>query len=355
MRYLRLLLLPLCPIWSFITQMRTELYLAGVLKRFTPSIPTIVVGNLSTGGTGKSPHTEYISHILSSMYKTYILSRGYGRSTRGFFNVDRDGTASKYGDEPLMMARHLPQVNVAVCESRREGIERIMEKCPSTQVIVMDDAYQHLAVKASCYFMLTQFSRPFFGDYILPAGDLRELRMNASRAHCVVVSKTPLEYMNEGDSAREYRELYKKYISRYSKAPVIFSTYKYSQYVDGVNGERIDIDELKDYNVLLITGIATPAPLLEHLDSKGICYRHISFADHHTFSSTECEKIKNDFLNLPSGKNIILTTEKDMVRLAGSTLEKLPLYSISITVEMSNEDRLTMLRVIEKHTGLKVD
>ncbi|MBR4402229.1 MAG: tetraacyldisaccharide 4'-kinase [Flavobacteriales bacterium] len=355
MRYLRLLLLPLCPIWAFITQMRTELYLAGVLKRFIPSIPTIVVGNLSTGGTGKSPHTEYISHLLSSTYKTYILSRGYGRSTRGFLNVEKDSMASECGDEPLMMARHLHDVNVAVCESRREGIERIMKENPSTQVIVMDDAYQHLAVKASCYFMLTQFSRPFFGDYILPAGDLRELRMNASRAHCVVVSKTPYEYMNDSCEARERRELYKRYISRYSKAPVIFSRYKYSQYVEGINGERIDVDELKDYNVLLITGIATPTPLLEHLDGKGICYRHISFADHHTFSSSECEKIKNDFLNLPSGKNIILTTEKDMVRLAGSLVEKLPLYSLSITVEMNNEDHITMLRVIEQHTGLKTE
>ena len=355
MRYLRLLLLPLCPLWAFITQLRTELYLMGVFKRYIPSIPTIVVGNLSTGGTGKSPHTEYISRLLSSKYLTSILSRGYGRSTRGFLNVKKEGTASEYGDEPLMIARHLPQVSVAVCESREKGIRTMEGYTPSPEVIVMDDAYQHLSVKAACYFMLTTYERPFFGDYILPAGDSRELRINASRAHCIVVSKTPYECMEDTEYARERRELYKRYISRYSKAPVIFSTYKYSPCVIGVDGNSIDIDTLAEYDVLLITGIASVTPMLRYLDDKGIKYRHMSYADHHTFSIEECEKIKNDFLNLPSGKKIILTTEKDMVRLYGTQLEDLPLYSLPITVDMNEEDRQTMLSVIEGHTALKIE
>ena len=347
MTYLRLLLLPLCPLWALISQIRTELYMANIIKRYTPPVPTFVIGNLSTGGTGKSPHTAYIAQILSNTYRTTILSRGYGRKTKGFLLACPTSTASQIGDEPLMLSHELPEVKIAVSENRAKGIEQLLSQYEKPEVIVMDDAYQHLRVKAQCYFLLTRYDRPFFSDYLLPAGDLRELRLNAARTHCVIVTKTPSEVLQDS----EKRELYKKYISHYTKAPVIFSTYAYSPYIKNAADTKIPVPTLKDYSVLLITGIAQPKPLLEHLQANNITYTHRSYPDHHTFTDDDIRKIKNDFLNLPTKKRIILTTEKDMMRLLDTEVSHLPLYSISVTVKMDEESEKTVRKILNKYAN----
>ncbi|MDD4819562.1 MAG: tetraacyldisaccharide 4'-kinase [Flavobacteriales bacterium] len=349
MSYLRLLLLPLCPLWALISQTRTELYMAKVLRRFVPPVPTFVVGNLSTGGTGKSPHTAFLANLLSQKYRTAILSRGYGRKTKGFILADNSSTAIQIGDEPLMLHRELPHATLAVCENRALGIQKLLSQHEKPQVIVMDDAYQHLRVKAQCYFLLTRFDRPFFADYLLPAGSLRELRLNAQRAQCVIVTKTPEHFLSDTSEAISMQKKYKRQISRYTHAPVIFSSYRYDNTLKGTSGQKISLEEIKDYHVTLITGIAQPKPLVEYLQNKYIKVKHLNFQDHHTFTEGELMKIKNDFLNLPTEKKIILTTEKDMARLSDTELSELPLFSISIKVQMDEKSQQTVIQTLNTY------
>lgn len=345
--YLRLILLPLCPVWALVTQLRNELYRAGVVRRREFPLPTFVAGNLSTGGTGKSPHTEFLARKLSRAgIKTAVLSRGYGRRSLGFILSDDTSTAATIGDEPMMMKRSLPEVAVAVSEDRAFGIEKLMEKI-SPEAIVMDDAYQHLKVRASCYFLLTTFARPFTSDYLLPAGNLREMRMNAERAHCVIVTKTPERYMDGTEEAVRTRERYRHAIKRYTWAPVIFSTYSYSPRVISCSGDEIKSEELKKYGLLLVTGVADPSQFLEHIGSLGASFRHLNFPDHHFFSLKDAQKIESALHDMPDGKkNIILTTEKDLVRLQGILPAHLPLYSMPIEVRMSEEDEAVFDAVV---------
>lgn len=345
--YLRLILLPLCPVWALVTQLRNELYRAGVVRRREFPLPTFVAGNLSTGGTGKSPHTEFLARKLSRAgIKTAVLSRGYGRRSLGFILSDDTSTAATIGDEPMMMKRSLPGVAVAVSEDRAFGIEKLMEKI-SPEAIVMDDAYQHLKVRASCYFLLTTFARPFTSDYLLPAGNLREMRMNAERAHCVIVTKTPERYMDGTEEAVRTRERYRHAIKRYTWAPVIFSTYSYSPRVISCSGDEIKSEELKKYGLLLVTGVADPSQFLEHIGSLGASFRHLNFPDHHFFSLKDAQKIESALHDMPDGKkNIILTTEKDLVRLQGILPTHLPLYSMPIEVHMSEEDEAVFDAVV---------
>lgn len=310
-------------------------------------MPTFVVGNLSTGGTGKSPHTEFLARKLSRKgIKTAVLSRGYGRRSLGFILSDGTSTAATIGDEPMMMKRSLPAVAVAVAEDRAFGIEKLMEKV-SPGAIVMDDAYQHLKVRASCYFLLTTFSRPFTSDYLLPAGNLREMRMNAERAHCVIVTKTPENCMGCSEEAHTVRERYRHAISRYTSAPVIFSTYDYSPRVISCAADEIKSEELGKYGLLLVTGVADPAPFLEHISSLGASFRHLNFPDHHFFSLRDAQKIESALADMPAGReNIILTTEKDLVRLQGILPAHLPLYSMPIEVRMSSGDEAVFDAVV---------
>lgn len=346
-RYLRLILLPLCPVWALVTQLRNELYRAGVVRRREFPLPTFVAGNLSAGGTGKSPHTEFLARKLSRAgIKTAILSRGYGRRSLGFILSDDTSTAATIGDEPMMMKRSLKGVDIAVAEDRAFGIEKLIEKI-SPEAIVMDDAYQHLKVRASCYFLLTTFARPFTSDYLLPAGDLREMRMNAERAHCVIVTKTPEQYTGSTPEAIAGRERYRHAIKRYTSAPVIFSTYSYSPRVISCSGDEIKSEELKKYGLLLVTGVADPTQFLEHIGSLGASFRHLNFPDHHFFSLKDAQKIESALHDMPEDKkNIILTTEKDLVRLQGILPAHLPLYSMPIEVRMSEEDEAVFDSVV---------
>lgn len=357
MKLLRLVLLPLSSLWYAVTRIRTWLYASGKLTRRRFPLPVFVVGNLSTGGTGKSPHTELLARLLlDSGRRTAVLSRGYGRKTRGFRLVRRDDAAALTGDEPLMIKRALPQAVVAVCENRAQGIRRLIKQ-EHPDAVVMDDAYQHLRVEASCYFLLTTFDRPFTGDHLLPAGNLRESRHGADRADCVVVTKVPRRYLDDTPRGENAREELRRKIARYTAAPVIFSSYDYARCVTNPRLGSLPVDLLKDCNVLLITAVANPVPLLSHLGSLEVTCRHLQYPDHHAFTRRDIEKIKNEFLNLPSGKNIILTTEKDMTRIIGTPLARYPVYSLAVRAVIRPADRPTfdavIARTMEKHENQK--
>ncbi len=296
---LRKILFPLALLYYCITQLRNYFYSKGWFKSTTYDFPVIGIGNLSMGGTGKSPMTEYIIRLLNNNYALATLSRGYGRKTSGFLEVDANDSAGQVGDEPLQFARKFPKVKVAVDENRRQGIKLLGNSEPKPQIIILDDVFQHRKVKPSFMVLLTSYKNIFYNDYLLPAGNLRESRTGANRADCVVVTKCS-KFITETEQFK-IREKIKKYTS----APVFFSFIDYSENVLG--SENLLLEELKNKDLTVVTGIANPQPFLDYLKEKGLDYSHLQYKDHHNFTPDEINKLNEC--------SSILTTEKDYVRL----------------------------------------
>lgn len=289
------LLLPLAWLYGVVTDIRNWLFERRLLSSKGYHLPIVCVGNLAVGGTGKTPHTEWlIRHFLSAGKKMAVLSRGYGRKTTGFHWVDSDDTARDVGDEPLQIRRKFPdsRLRCAVCESRRLGIDTLLAHSEDLDLILLDDAFQHRYVEATCNILLTDYSKPYTTDHPFPAGRLREKRHGAHRAHIIIVTKCPqhLSYKQRDALVHSLRPL--------SHQEVFFTTVEYEP-----------LPELK--KCLLITGIAHPRSLLAFLASLDIEVEHMSFPDHHRFT----EKDKERILQKAQHHNTILTTEKDAVRL----------------------------------------
>lgn len=308
MKIFRFLLFPFAIIYNVVTRIRNFCFDVGLFKETSFHIPTIVVGNLSVGGTGKTPQIEYLIRLLKDNYKTAILSRGYGRKTKGFLQVNNTHTAEDVGDEPLQYIKKFTNMDVAVDANRVEGIRKLRDdKAPD--VILLDDAYQHRKVKASFYILLTKYNDLFVNDFLLPTGNLRENRGGAKRADVIIVTKCP-ENLSDSSQKRIAQKL-KKY-----QKEVFFTTISYDE---KTSGEReISVDDLKNYEVLLVTGIANPNPLLSFLKAKKIGFKHLKFSDHHQFSAKELDHINEEYSRFTSTKKIILTTEKDYMRLESS-------------------------------------
>lgn len=308
MKFLRFLLFPFAIIYDAVTTTRNLFFDVGIFKQTFFKLPVIVVGNLSVGGTGKTPQIEYLIRLLHNDFKVAVLSRGYKRETTGFVLLNDAHIALDVGDEPLQYFKKFKNINVAVDANRVEGIQKLMND-KSPELILLDDAYQHRKVKGSFYILLTKFDDLFTDDYLLPTGNLRESRSGAKRANVIVVTKCPAGLNNQ------QQETIKKKLEKYHKK-VFFTTISYGSILSTKN--TISIDELKEYKILLVTGIANPNPLLAFLSDKNIDYKHLKFADHHNFSSIEIENIQQEFDAISSIKKIILTTEKDFVRLEKS-------------------------------------
>ena len=263
----------------------------------------IGVGNLSMGGTGKSPMSIYIAElILKNQGKPALLSRGYGRKTKGFVEVNEDSLSQDVGDEPLMFKqRFKDEVGVYVCENRTLGSKKIRESIPKS-TIIFDDIFQHRKIKPSLSILTTPYGDPFYKDHVLPAGRLREPRKNAHRADCIVVTKCP-----ESLTVSDYNTIKNK-LSKFSK-PIFFSHIYY--------GEMTPFKDEKQHikNILLVTGIVDPSHLIQHLKDK-YKIQSISFPDHHAFTKKDIEKIHEKFDTFDPKESIILTTEKDKVRLS---------------------------------------
>ncbi|MBU3012981.1 tetraacyldisaccharide 4'-kinase [Polaribacter vadi] len=306
MKFLRFLLFPFAIIYDAVTTIRNLFFDVGIFKQTSFKTPIIVVGNLSVGGTGKTPQIEYLIRLLKGTFKVSVLSRGYKRKTNGYVLLNDNHTALDVGDEPLQYYKKFTDIDVAVVANRVEGAQNLVQQ-KSPAVILLDDAYQHRKIKGSFYILLTKFNDLFTDDFLLPTGNLRESRSGAERADVIIVTKCP-KNLNFTE-----QESIKKKLNKYHKE-VFFTTISYGEIKS--KQSLISVDDLKNHQVLLITGIANPNPLLNYLDDNKINYNHLKYADHHHFSSEEIREINIKFDALTSNKKIILTTEKDYIRLS---------------------------------------
>ena len=317
MKFLRFLLFPFAIIYDVVTTIRNFFFEVGIFKQTSFKIPVIVVGNLSVGGTGKTPQIEYLIRLLKDGFKTAVLSRGYKRKTEGFVLLNDTHSAEDVGDEPLQYFKKFQNIDVAVDANRVEGISKLItDKSP--EVILLDDAFQHRKVKGSFYILLTKYDDLFTDDFLLPTGNLRESRRGARRADVILVTKCPTN-LTEASKNKITKKL-NKYNTN-----VFFTTISYDDSTSG--NKSVLVDDLKNYQVLLITGIANPSPLLSFLNEKNVAFKHLKFPDHHNFTDKEIESIKKEYNDLKSSKKLILTTEKDYVRLE-SSIEKLSFLGI---------------------------
>lgn len=300
---LRKILFPLAVLYGWITQLRNFFYDRGILKSHTFELPVIAVGNLSVGGTGKSPMIEYLIGLLSPEHKIATLSRGYKRTTEGFVLAGENASAESIGDEPFQFHRKFPEIFVAVDANRKNGIENLLQQQPKPQIILLDDAFQHRKVKAGCYILLTAYGDLYADDFMLPTGNLREPRSGAARGDVVVVTKCPPDL-----SAEKQNEIRQK-LKVQSDQQLFFTAIAYDDCVFSEN-QSLTVDEIKSQSKLLLAGIAKPKPFFAYLQGENDTV--MEFPDHHHFSETDIASILNQANNRK-----IITTEKDYVRLKG--------------------------------------
>lgn len=313
MNFLRKILFPFAIIYGWITQFRNFLFDVGILKSYSFDLPIIVVGNLSVGGTGKTPQIEYLIRLLSSKYNLATLSRGYKRKSEGFILANEQTTFQTIGDEPFQFYKKFPALQVAVDADRKNGIEQLLSQAVKPQLILLDDAYQHRKVKAGFYILLTAFDDLFCDDFMLPTGNLRESRAGASRADVIIVTKCPA-YVSDME-----KEIIRDKINL--KQPLFFTTIAYDGFVYS-SQDRIAVSELKGTCKLLLAGIAKPKLFFEFLKQENDVV--LEYSDHHHFSDVDIADIIRQ-----AKDNIIVTTEKDYVRLIGK-FPKNKLYYLPI-------------------------
>lgn len=327
---------------------RHFLYDTGILKSYQFSnVYTICIGNLNFGGTGKSPMTNYLIQLLKPQYKIAVLSRGYGRKSKGFQWINQNGDYLQYGDEPLMYKTKFPDLNVAVCENRVKGIHKIMETFPDTQIILLDDAFQHRRLKAHFNILLTDYSLPFYKDEIFPAGQLRDLKTSVKRADIVVFTKTP-----ESISTDEF-EKRKQEIRKYAEKDVFFCGLKYENFYHLFDSSKsLDwLNDLDKHNVILVTGIANPVPIARLLKEYSKHFFHLQYPDHYAFSKEDIEIILAVLKEWQEKHPpvILVTTEKDAIRLKPffTSHVNLPIFVAPIDIHFFNDTLLFNQKILE--------
>jgi len=299
MKMLRKLLLPFSILYGLIVWLRNKLYDWEIKKSVKFNVPVICVGNLSVGGTGKSPMIEFLIRLLKDEKKLATLSRGYKRESKGFYLLKENEKAAYVGDEPLQFKTKFPMIQVAVDEQRVRGVSNLLQLKNAPQVILLDDAFQHRKITPSFSILLTPFHDLFINDFILPAGNLREPRSGAERAEVIVVTKCPK------NTSLEQMEKIAERLKKNVALPVYFSGITYGNLIFNSENTKKSLKELKSFT--LVTGIANPKPLLEYLKNEGLVFEHIAFPDHYNFKDQDIEKLKKN--------DLILTTEKDFMRL----------------------------------------
>ncbi|MFN3753761.1 tetraacyldisaccharide 4'-kinase [Flavobacterium sp.] len=330
---LRKLLFPLAILYGFITSVRNYLYDKGILKSYSFDIPVIAVGNLSVGGTGKTPQIEHLIRLLSPYYRVATLSRGYKRKSEGFVLADANANAEIIGDEPFQYFQKFPQIQVAVDADRRNGISQLLAQKEKPEVILLDDAFQHRKVKAGFYILLTSYDDLFCDDFIVPTGNLRESRNGAKRANMIIVTKCPpniTEIAQENIKRKIGLDL-----------PVFFSFVEYDDKIYNQKGS-LAVSEIKSQEKLLLAGIAKPKPFFDFLQSGNDVV--MTFADHHHFTESDILNIKSQAID-----NIIVTTEKDFVRLEAEIFAA-QLYYLPIKSQLVNSSE-TFDQIILNYVG----
>ncbi len=304
----KILLSPFSLLYLLGSGLNSLLYRTGLLKSMSFTFPVISVGNLSIGGAGKTPHIEYLIRLLKDYLNVATLSRGYGRKTRGFMEIQTHMTAEETGDEPLQFKRKFPEITAVVAENRAFGIPRIISDHPEAQLILLDDAFQHRAVKPGLNLLLTEYDQPFTRDFPLPSGRLREWRSAYKRADAIIVSKCPADLSLEKAAAMR-REIAPEPHQR-----LFFSYYGYGAPYYIFN-PRYRVDLNQEWDVLLICAIARREYLLSYLKQAAGSVKVLAYEDHHVFTNGEIGQLHTEFQRMESDKKVILTTEKDAVRL----------------------------------------
>lgn len=316
----RKFLLPFSPLYGLVTGLRNLFYDRGIFKSQSYALPVICVGNLSVGGTGKSPMVEYLLDHIAKYHRVATLSRGYGRTTSGFYLLSEKDNAEKVGDEPLQFKSKFPELNVAVDEDRQRGIAELVKKV-NPEVIILDDAFQHRRVKAGFNILLTSYGNLYVNDRLLPAGNLREPIKGAKRADIVVITKCP------PNLSIEEQETIERELKLEPHQNLFFGYIDYSPQIINDRG-TISLESLKGKQILLVTGIANDRPLIDHLKNEEINFIHERFPDHYNYQKKDLEKISGE---------IILTTEKDYMRLK-NILSHPHLYYIPIRFKFIKDD-----------------
>jgi len=335
-------LYPFALLYDGITRLRNRLFDIGSKKSVVFTIPTIVVGNLSIGGTGKTPMIEFLIERLVGQYRLATLSRGYGRKTRGVMLAGEDASAATIGDESFQIyTKYGNMLAVAVGEERIQAIPEIILNRPETEVILLDDAYQHRYLKSDFNILLTTYQKPFFEDKILPLGTLREHRKGASRADVVIMTKCPSD-MPEEQKSRSHDEI-KKYTKE--NCPVFFAGVKYgAPYSVSPSANKIL------GNVILLSGIANNDVLLGYVSERYNVLEVMDYPDHYRYAVKDMEKIVESYRTHLSRSPVVLTTEKDMVKLKDRKfdeyLKEIPIFALPVKVELNHEDEDRLMEMI---------
>lgn len=348
----RILLTPFSAMYGFVTSLRNILFDVGFLKSVSFDVPVICVGNATVGGTGKTPHSEYIVSILSKKYRVAVLSRGYKRSTSGFILADEHATAKRLGDEPMQMHKKFPEVIVACCENRVKGIRKLLQLPEPPDVIVLDDAYQHRYVKAGMNILLCDYNRPIYRDKMLPLGRLRESCKSAvHRATHVIVTKCP-DTLTPID-----KRVIMTSLEMYPFQQLFYSKIGYGMPTK-LSGEGSQVpfaDWLKEVyasgaSLLIVSGIASPKPFLKQIYNY-FPDRHkvLNFNDHHKYCNSDLERISNELNKLSDGPKYIITTEKDAVKLSELKLPEWSenLFYVPIVVDFMQDKSILSEAVLD--------
>jgi tetraacyldisaccharide 4'-kinase len=334
------LLVPFSILYTLIIRTRNTLYNWRIFRSVEFQIPIISVGNITIGGTGKTPHTEYIIHLLMPIGEIAVLSRGYKRKSKGFVKATTESTVAEIGDEPMQMKRKFPTLQVAVDNNRINGINKLMSENADLKAIVLDDAFQHRSVYPGINILLIDYNRPLSSDFMLPAGRLREPATGIERANIVILTKCPKilkpidqRLLGLSLNLKPYQTLYFTYLEYGHPLPV-FENNEKSWSFDSEN---------KPSSVLIVTGIAQARPFVEHIEEIAPTVKHLEYPDHFNFTEKEVAEINTEFENLSGNSKIILTTEKDAMRLMSmnsfSVTAHSSMYYIPIEVRFLNEGK----------------
>ncbi len=324
MKNLRFLLFPFSILYGLIIFIRNLFFNIGVFASKKFNILSIGVGNLSMGGTGKSILVEYLILHLKDKYKLATLSRGYGRSSKGFIIAEKKSLPSEVGDEPFQFLNNHPEIKVTVCENRRIGVEKIKTKLPEINLIIFDDLMQHRWVKSDFLIATTSFHKPFFDDHLFPVGMLREQKQGIKRADVILITSTPsnIEYDEKNNFLNKIKIFY--------PGKVFFTRLRYSNYLFNFD-HKISDKILAEESFVLVTGIADSFGIVEYLKLNDYSFEHLKYSDHHNYSTNDCELI-----NKKGKDKIILTTEKDFGKLS-LKLKPLKLYYIKVDLDFLSE------------------
>ncbi len=332
MKLFRKILFPFVPLYYVAVFLRNKFYDWSIFKSKSYESPVLCVGNLSVGGTGKTPMIEYLIALLGSKYKLATLSRGYGRKSKGFLIATPNATSQDIGDEPLQILNKFKNMTVAVDADRQNGLKCLKEYNPLLEVVLLDDAFQHRKVMAGFNILLTAYDQLYCDDFVLPTGNLREPKSGAKRAQVIVVTKCPENLSNEQKTAITKR------LKPASSQEVFFSSIQYSETLRSSTSSRALVD-LKNTRFTLVTGIANSKPLVSYLTEMGFDFEHLHYKDHHDFSKSE--------LKLIHSKSLVVTTEKDFSRLQKEAQDQIYYLPIQLKIDNASEFERLVVGYVE--------